>query len=215
MKTAFIVSIFLLSAATFAQDATKMAEDMNKEMNTNITTANKKQYDIDMKKFQDQVMNAVREHQASTKSVKVGEFEVIIQDSCFIKMPTKPILPTPSEKECYMANVDAQTSAYLIAKATPLNPPSVDMVLNAVNHCELSVNWVKSFEIYNKCWTESMGASYDDIYEKQAQTLINKGYTLNPLTNRFEKSGGHRMTLDQSRNTMESVDPAQAPSLAS
>ena len=81
-----------------------------------------------------------------------------------------------TEKDCYKATFNATTTANLVAKATPLNPPSIDMVIRAVNSCELEVKWVKEFEIYNVCWGEEVPAEYQHIIGPLEQELKDKGY---------------------------------------
>ena len=172
----FIITLFVIAPAVWAQDASKIEDDLNNQVlltdQAAVDAANLEA----MKKFEEDMKNAVLAHQTSIKHVKVGSFNMLVQDNCNLELPKKPDFKTVTEKDCYKATFNATTTANLVAKATPLNPPSIDMVIRAVNSCELEVQWVKEFEIYNVCWGEEVPAEYQHIIGPIEQDLKDKGY---------------------------------------
>ena len=145
---------------------------------------------------------AVLSHQTSIKNIQVGAFKMLVQDNCVFEPPKKPEYETVSERDCFKAVFNATTTADLVAKATPLNPPSVDMVLNAVNSCELQVNWIKEFEIYNACWEGEVPAEYLHIIEPIEADLREKGYVRED--NKWVKRGTEQtIDLREEKNKVE------------
>ena len=186
-------ALIAMTAVVRADDPT--VQELQDQVSDAMKAKNKEvmdQYNEDMKEFERQVIEAVNQHQSSVKRVKVGEFVIKIQDNCEIEWPEKPEKPTITEEECIKAHFDAETTANLISKATPLNPPNVQMVMQAMNTCKLQVSWVKQFEIYNNCWEGEIPAMYKPIFEAQRQSLIDQGYEEEHLENggtRWVKSG--------------------------
>ena len=213
MKTYFL--IVLLAASAFAQselDATAMEQEMNDSYNAAKKQEAQDEYDAQMRAFQDSINKAIVDHQAATKIVNVGEFEIIVQENCTIEFPSQPEKPTVVEKECFKAKHNAETTAGLIAKATPLNPPNIEMVASAMNNCELQVSIVKSFEIYNTCWEDELPAEYRSIYQAQVDALEAKGYAYNEETKKWEKSyETQKINLASDPNNVVPASEANAP----
>jgi hypothetical protein len=210
MKTYILIAVLFASAmAQDSLDATQMTQEMNAAQVAADQAAIDAEYDEKMKAFQNSIESAILNHQSATKNVKVGDFEIIVQENCTIEFPKKPEKPTVVEKECFKAQANAETTAELIAKATPLNPPNVQMVQGAMNSCELQVGIIKTFEIFNTCWEDDLGPSYRSIYEAQVESLKSKGYTLNEDTGKWEKRiNSGTINIAQDGDESNTVTPA-------
>ena len=211
MKT--YILLVLLAASAFAQstlDATAMEQEMNDAYNQAKKDEAQADYEAKMTEFQNSIETAILNHQSATKIVNVGEFEIIVQENCTIEFPTQPEKPTVVEQECFKAKHNAETTAELIAKATPLNPPNIEMVAGAMNNCELQVSIIKSFEIYNTCWEDELPAEYRSIYQAQVDALEAKGYVYNAETKKWEKSyASDKINIASEANYQ--VDPVASP----
>ena len=172
----YTLIIMLAIAGAWAQNAQDMTDSMNEEYNKMKQEEADAQNEAAMIKFEQDMRDAVLAHQTSIKHVQVGSFNMLVQDNCNFVPPDKPPVITVTEKECYKANFNGATTADLIAKATPLNPPSIDMVIRAVNSCELEISWIKEFEITSICYTENMPAEYLKIVKPIEDDLIRQGY---------------------------------------
>ena len=208
MKTSSL--IILTTLALFhglrAEDPT--VNSIQDNINQGIKDKNKEildKYNDDLVAFQQGVEDAVTSHQSAVRVVKVGKFIIKIQENCEIDFPKRPEKPTITEKECAKAHFDAETTATLISKATPLNPPNVRMVMSALNTCELEVSWIKEFEIYNNCWGAEIPAMYKPIFDAQKESLEAQGYEevvdAESGKSKWVKQGEtQRLTLDEVRN---------------
>ena len=200
MKTIILFAFALMTYNVRSQDATEITNNLNDGVAA-VDTAAKEKYEEEMLAFEQEVKDAVKSHEVNVKQVTVGEFQILIQNNCVIEFPKIPEEPTVTEKECFKAQVNAETTAGLIAKATPLNPPSVSMVIRAMNTCELEVSWIKEFEIFNTCWDEEIPAQYKAIYDAQVVELEAKGFVLNEETGKWVKEGSvQKITLHDSGN---------------
>jgi hypothetical protein len=192
------VTLFLIaSAITDNLDASKMSDDLNKAVLAADQAEADEKNRLAMEKFEKDMHDAVLAHRNSIKKIEVGNFHMMVQDNCKLVLPEKPDYVTVTEKECLKAVFNATTTAQLVAKATPLNPPSIKMVINAVNSCELKVQWVKEFEIYNECWGEEVPAKYQHILGPQIEKLEQQGYVRDEETGRWVKKGeGKTISLE-------------------
>ena len=198
----FVIAMFLV-ASTLAEDLT--TDKLTKQLQDGITAADQAQIDAEheaaVKKFEEDMQAAVAAHKNSIKPIEIGEFVLRVQDNCNLVLPEKPEKPTVHEKECIKAVFNAETTAELVAKATPLNPPSVRMVMGAVNKCELQVSWVKEFEIYNECWGEEVPAKYQNVIGPVIEKLKDQGYEQDEETGKWvKKSGVTTINLEESKN---------------
>ena len=198
MKLSLVV-LFALAATAFTQDASQIEGDLNDAVLAADQAEADRLNNEAMLKFEEDMKNAVLAHQTSIKKVTVGSFQMLVQDNCNLELPKKPTYITVTEKDCFKANFNASTTANLVAKATPLNPPSIDMVMKAINSCELEVSWVKEFEIYNECWGEEVPAEYQHIIGPIEQDLKDKGYVRDGNVWRKE-SEVTRINLEESGN---------------
>ena len=175
MKLA-VITLLALASTVFTQEAGAIEDSLNGAvLAVDQAEADRKNEEA-MVQFETDMKDAVLAHQTSIKKVVVGSFQMLVQENCNLELPTKPDFVTVTEKDCFKANFNATTTANLVAKATPLNPPSIDMVMRAINSCELEVSWVKEFEIYNECWGENVPAEYMHIIGPIEQDLKDKGY---------------------------------------
>ena len=194
--------IFALVGGIFAQNATDMTDDMNAQVQA-LDQAAVDQRNADAQaQFEEDMRKAVLDHQTSIKHVQVGAFNMLVQENCVYEPPKKPEYETVTERDCFKAVFNATTTAELVAKATPLNPPSIKMVMNAVNSCELQVNWIKEFEIYNACWEGEVPAEYMKIIGPIEEDLKEKGYER--VENKWVKRGtGAVINLEESQNRVD------------
>jgi hypothetical protein len=194
-----LVTLLALATTVIAQEAGAIENSLNGAiLAVDQAEADRKNEEA-MIQFEKDMKDAVLAHQTSIKKMTVGSFQMLVQENCNLELPKKPDFVTVTEKDCFKANFNATTTANLVAKATPLNPPSIDMVMRAVNSCELEVSWVKEFEIYNECWGENVPAEYMHIIGPIEQDLRDKGYVRDGNVWRKESEVQH-IDLQEERN---------------
>ena len=168
-----LMALYQFQEADFNPEAA-----LNDTFNQIKQTANDDQaeeYRIALGDYQKSIRDAVNAHLTDTKTVTIGQFSILVQNSCELDLTKyeKPVNPTPIETDCFNAEMSAESTAELLVKATPEDPVDPALIVNATNNCDLRVSWVKTFSVYDECWNGSISESYRAIYDEFVNNMKN------------------------------------------
>lgn len=155
-------------------EKTKLQDPTNvKQINNSIKDQARLDYEHEMNLFKNSVIKSIQSHSNATKTVQIGHFSITIQTSCELSVDPNdvPEPPTFMEKDCVKGISDAGATAKLIMKAVQKNPPSAEVVANAISTCKLEVSWFKQFKIYENCFKDGMPDQYAKLYDSFMNNL--------------------------------------------
>ena len=149
--------------------------NLNDQIETEMNAEQQRQYQIDLGAYQRSIQAAVNNHLKETKTVEIGQFSILVQSSCELDLThiKEPENPTTIERDCYNAEMNAESTAELLIKATPEDPVNPALVINATNSCDLRVGWVKTFSIFDECWNGALPETYQAMYNDFVNNMQN------------------------------------------
>lgn len=200
-------------------ETTKLQDPTNvKQINNSIKDQAKLDYEHQMNLFKNEVINSIQSHANATKTVQIGHFSITIQTSCELSVDPNdlPEPPTFMEKDCVRGVSDAGATAELIMNAVKKNPPSAEVVAEAISTCQLEVSWFKKFKIYENCFKDEIPTRYANLYDSFMNNLTdNLGWKTehkewqtdaNGKRYRTYRKKGEKTTIDLEKLQSEKVD---------
>ena len=197
--------LLLLASSAAAQ----IAKDYAKQLNDQVNAAIQADTDAARKKALDDYMNSaidtLNSEKKATKEVVLGNFKILIQQNCEIKLPTKPEIPNPVEQECASAHEDAKMLAEKVIDMTQANMQDPKVVLDGMVKCNLNLEADFSVSIYIKC----VNAEFEHYYQKYFAEMVDKlkadGLEYNPDTQTFTKKMEKSISLQEDSSRTELV----------
>ena len=175
----------MFSGIVFGQITEDYGKKLNDAFYKDRVESAKKKNETALAQFVSDAIAEIESQKTKTRDITLGNFVIRIQQNCDIKLPDKPVIPNPVEVECASAHEDALILAEKVKDLTKSNVQTPAQVSAAMGKCAFKIDQSFAVTIYDNCMHGEFDHYYKIYFDQLKDEMAAKGFTYDPVTNRF------------------------------